>query len=431
MSDTYCESGNDGSLDFWTESAILDPDNFTGIPIKYWDKDDCLQTIPGIIQTPRLVLVTVKEAHRMYPGYSRPAVVCDLQLMDGSECVGRAFTNTCLSRRFMQYDLQRGSTLLITDFSVLSFGPSGRFEKCMIINDCGWKYPPRWDEPDVRPLFDFFVNEDVTASINAKQETLSTRFFYKAINKNRRDFGILFTKKVTHQPEEYRWDTHAQVECKGVDFYRGDWIQDHLTCEKWRTTIRRLANEPPRQGCSSFVENRPPFGCPCVHEYSFHKCIVKMHNLLHVNKIDHLTCLHDHLPLEHPIQKCTVFDDLTNLQKRYFFCSYYATNVFQILKEDTFELPWCLQHHIEILFPLEQDDGMCEDDVEDDNKEDDEHIDENNELEEHHEDQDGGNGQPPEGQECMGEHNVNQDGGTKDAVYDAMEDVWCALSDSE
>lgn len=369
MTDIVVDHNGDASPDFVTDVVLY------GLMknVKYWDNGKIKNDIP--ILFPRVVVVKNQVDMRSYGIEPNLHAVMELFVMDGSETLIRAVTDTRLSKivRESCQTLVPGSTLILKDFLILSMGSLGStIRKIIVIREMSWRVPPKHNLAPVRsgltpspPLQKRRPAKKPKTPAAAKDhpEFKTTRLAWRALHKLEGDtLPIVFTRPVLDQPEIYIWNKMMNAECTETDLHIGSWIVDPNSRKDWVEEFGPkkpggIPGEINSDGSDDEVEyfdGNFPCNCQCSTEYDFTKCVLDacgvpsldFEYLLTVGKE---RCVADgHREI---FRAAETWDDLPNNSKRWCCYFWYNVNVFQLRGCKSNEIPACVVSSIRGYFP--------------------------------------------------------------------------------
>ncbi|CAB9512305.1 hypothetical protein SEMRO_528_G160900.1 [Seminavis robusta] len=140
---------NDASPDWVTDMILRKEDD---PPVKKYEEDGFMSISPD--REPRLIVMGSWKIERSYGRSSNTlsTAVFEMVLMDGSETLIKAVTNSGLSFLLKNTGVMNGSTVILKDYVVLhhSTGNDCTFKKCLLLKNFSWKLPP--DRPIIEPV---------------------------------------------------------------------------------------------------------------------------------------------------------------------------------------------------------------------------------------------------------------------------------------
>jgi hypothetical protein len=365
MADIVFNHTGDMSPDFFTTLCLHEPridDN-----IKNWKGGSIRDDIPNL--SPRVTVINAKKPMRQYNKEPNLYAVYNLHVLDGSDTIMRAVTDTRLSRIVLAHSntLVPGATLILKDFAVVSCtSPSATWKKIILIKDMSWRIAPNYNMAPVRSgMTPSPPQERPVKKIKSEEEedneVKSCRIAWRALHKAERESQVVFTHPVLDQPEIYIWNTMMNAEVKSDDIHKGEWILDPNLCKEWmdefdpKKFIRDDSSEEyvryPDDGLGPFRPN-----CECVQQYQLTHCALQTVPVWTMDGEALLTagqgrCYADEYNAIFREAEC--WDDLPNNSKRWCCYFWYATNIFS-LRGQCQKLPDCVVYEIRKTYPNEK-----------------------------------------------------------------------------
>ncbi|CAB9526467.1 hypothetical protein SEMRO_1834_G300500.1 [Seminavis robusta] len=230
---------NDASPDWVTDMILRKEDD---PPIKKFEEDGYMSIHAD--REPRLIVMDSWKIERSYGRSSNTlkTTVYEMVLMDGSETLIKAVTNSGLSLLLKNTGVITGSTLIIKDFVVLhhSTGNDCTFKKCLLLKNFSWKLPPDLPikEPvgaGIQPIARRLTYARQTNVVDTEEKTPhSICYDLTAISNCRRSGEIVFTQPVfldeSNVPSQ---DKLVNVGHGYQEFASGEWILHMPTRGEW------------------------------------------------------------------------------------------------------------------------------------------------------------------------------------------------------
>lgn len=363
MADIEIDHNGDASPDFITDVVLYGAVK----NVKYW-KGGQLMNDRSIL-CPHVVVVKNQVEMRTYGREPNLYAVAQLVVMDGSNTIIRAVTDTCLSK-FVSGDSARtlvpGSTLILKDFQVLSMNSAGAtFSKIIVINDMSWRVPPKYNLAPVRSgLTPSPPSSPRPSSKKARaDECMQVKTFRlagRALQKVEREMLVVFTNPALDQPGIHTWNQTTNAEATETDFLNGNWVQDPVSRHDWMKELNPKKFKPTNSWDSDeeYFDGNFPCTCQCAKTFGFTDCVLEafpvfhldFEYLLHVGKRRCMSDGHSRSFLE-----ATSWDDLPSISKHWCCYFWYTTNIFHLCGQSTesTELPDCIVGEIRRWFPSE------------------------------------------------------------------------------
>jgi len=360
--DLVMDHNNDASPDFVTDVVLYGNDH----PVaKIWENGALVET--KYPEAPCFIVLRWKKESRCYGKTKNPVVIYSMVLMDGSETVFKAVTNSGLSVLMEKHDLCVGCTVVVREYEwIWMSSPSAvEFHGVMFIKNMGWNYPPEFSLESFPPVMLSPARPRKKVKPDPKDTIVrnscyprNIRMYQEVLNVCEKSAQLQFTYVMPHCPPKYRYDLPTSYPAPYQHYVSGDWIQCQPTqCDwvEWMTKLMpkdkvtdhwRLPTIGPADDSS---EEEDDVRCDCVFkfEWKLRDCIVET---MPPEKIDSVELFWTVKNRYTHIEMADNFADLEPKHKRWCFYWYYAVNIFQV-KSDAVPLPSCLIQAIRKLFP--------------------------------------------------------------------------------
>lgn len=277
-------------------------------------------------KNPKLTILTAHLGPKIHEYESVQFDVCQLQLIDGSNTIIKAVTDTSLSDNPSLKNLVRGATISITDFSVIWLNSDDKLEwRAMIL------------------IRDFTVD---APGIHDEQMIVS----HASINTNNVEsrivFGCRFENIVEYDPDRKE---KLVDDCSIFAFDNGAWIAGNAIGKKWMEMVAKTQELIKNQGTMNGIG-----ACDCQTRFGLDHCVLIQLPIEEIDEDALFTCCekrskmysnddYDELGYEE-------WSDLPPQSRRWGYNWWYATNVFHTNKK-RIELPDCLTSKLQSSFP--------------------------------------------------------------------------------
>jgi hypothetical protein len=210
MGDIILRHNGNAAVDYLTE-VILHRDDHP-LP-KYFAEDG---TVEATGESPRFVVVRSRIETRNYCNDPKSAVELHrFVLMDGSETLFKAVTNSSLASELQSHHIHPGSTLIVLDYylvkMVCSINSEARF--VMLINKMSWQNPPEIKMAIEKSLVEFKISLSKSTIDAVERQSI-----------------VLFTVLNSTSNVESTNKT-----CSFLQLQHGDWIVEPSTRCDWKS----------------------------------------------------------------------------------------------------------------------------------------------------------------------------------------------------
>ena len=267
---------------------------------------------------------------------SEPFNVHNFVLMDGSESLFRACTNSCLVAKLGVSHFPVGTTLVVHDYRVLRMRFSAKHdtEVVMIINNMSWRDGPVIKDQGCLAKESLVVFlENMTRAVMRESAVVFTLPYPNALRA-----GI------------NRPCTEAQVQ-------HGDWILEPTTRCDWQGFMREKENSREKSSCCSNMSCCECCEC-CISYYPFRLSCCGNETF----PIELLNFKDIFFNTRHHTILCTGasnWEELSNGEKQWCLRWWYAVNIYKLTtrRGGYFMLPGCMTQRIQRAFPLRSNNG--------------------------------------------------------------------------
>jgi len=364
MADIVIDHHGDGSPDFITDLILYDRER----DIKYWEGGLIRQELPNLC--PRVVVIKAEKELRNFGKEPNLYSVFKFHVMDGSETLIRAVTDTGLSKVVAQHSqsLLPGATLLLKDYQVLSMQSAGpTWRKILVIKDMSWRVPPGYNLAPVRsgltPSPQAIPPAKKKQKFDADADNVKTfRLSWRALHKVEREALVVFTVPLLDQPDIYIWNKMMNAEAKDSAFNNGDWIQDPISRRDWmeefdpkKFVVNQEVNSDEEEAAEIHAlgqtENEPD--CECVKIHDFEACVLRTFPVLLLNQDDLFSVGQDRCTRDEysdVFNEANGWNNLPNNSKRWCCYFWYSTNAFHVRGKCS-KLPKCVTNAIRFQYP--------------------------------------------------------------------------------
>ncbi len=325
----------DASDDFFSERVMV----MAGLRLRK-DRPAAIvhDVVPFVEELPKdhptFTMISARTETRKYGGSE--VVIIKYVLMDGSETLVKAATDSCLAKYMLSVDIEVGSTIVVLDYYMVWMEGSHPLEwrSIMVLKKMTWRPPPMVLEVQDKtqyPKYNSCVCKSVVEAVEKECRIVFTR----------RDFNV---DGITSR------NKYVIVRCPDEELKNGDWIRDFDTKLDWHyfCNIRKDNEDSISVAEDSAVENSSETEpCGCVSDYGLMKCIVQEYPVTKLDKDELFISACGRLNGE---VDGINWRALEPNHKRWCLYWYYAVNVFQI-RSSARPLPACLLDHVRNKYP--------------------------------------------------------------------------------
>lgn len=327
----------DASPDFWADVVTKQDDH---PKIRLVDCDGSVWPVDNEVL--QLTLLSVSVETKKCCCTMQPSHVLCMILMDGSETVCKAYTDTSLGKHFDNVDdIKPGSTIIVKDYSILWLEPENgnNWNAVMLIKKLSHRGPPEEGKPRFETADDgedYQLSDQVTS---VHPLVVSTAGLGHVIFTTP---SCLFDKKSNQRFVYNNFLTQSQM-------MQGYSVIDLETREGWKGVVKKKQATAAKKLWDREDDGIPGCGCQCL-PYKFQKCVC---TTLPVEDLDleavflSITALmsEDQLVAD-------TFEGLPASKKRWCLYHWYTLNVFSLFGSvEQQKLPACLENHVRCYFP--------------------------------------------------------------------------------
>lgn len=365
---------DDGSVDYITET-VLDLDS-KPVPNVVVDGE---VVKAGGRTPPQFVVMKVERKAVGWGNQKKPINVYHFVLMDGSNSLFKAVTNTGLSMMLQDDFPCVGSTVVVKNFAWIwkTSADKTLFFGIMLIKSLGWNPPPvvkaeasfeslHDSPPAKKPKIVVPVYFPVSPGPDPIPESSTTRVLAKTVLDVFTDGRIRFTKTMVDNKDECRYNRATQYTASRSDIQKGEWIKRRLTRTHWVDFIENIetdaailrdleiqvrARQEEKMEAGEHVDfladDAVKPECQCQSKFGLRECVLICLPVEDICK-DELfaTCKNRLLGRV----KTWNFGLLLPNHKRWCLYWYYAVNIYRV-KGSATPLPDCLVEYIRFIYP--------------------------------------------------------------------------------
>ena len=369
---------DDGSVDYITET-VLDVDSKPNPNVMV--DGEVVKT--GGRTPPQFVVMKVERKSVGWGNQKKPINVYQFVLMDGSNTLFKAVTNAGLSMMLQDDHPCVGSTVVVKNFAWIwkSSEDKTLFFGIMLIKGLGWNPPPvvkceaKCESPvNKKPKIVAPVYFPVSPGPDPIPESSTTRILAKTVHDVFKDGRIRFTKTMSDNKEEWRYNRVTQYPTSKRDLQKGEWIKRPLTRRHWVDFIENIETDAAllrdlekqaleRQEAKMMAGEHVDFlakdavkpECQCQSKFGLRECVLICLPVEDICKDELLaTCKNRLLGRV----KTWNFGLLLPNHKRWCLHWYYAVNVYRV-KGSATPLPDCLVEYVRFIYPNHGETPFC------------------------------------------------------------------------